>query len=104
MYIKNTKSTLFISKSKNINDIPTLFIHGFTGSSKSWSSIRSKLSTSTIAVDIPGYGKSIFNDLSDTYFFKDFSNEIIIGVDHEMYAHTVKLTENNKKALALDFD
>ena len=36
--------------------------------------------------------------------FKDLSNEIIIGVDHEMYAHTVKLTENNKKALALDFD
>ena len=35
--------------------------------------------------------------------FKDFSNEIIIGVDHEMYAHTVKLTENNKKALSLDF-
>ena len=36
--------------------------------------------------------------------FKNLSNEIIIGVDHEMYAHTVKLTENNKKALALDFD
>ena len=36
--------------------------------------------------------------------FKDFSNEIIIGIDHEMYAHTIKLTENNKKALALDFD
>jgi len=36
--------------------------------------------------------------------FKNFSNEIIIGVDHEMYAHTIKLTENNKKALALDFD
>ena len=36
--------------------------------------------------------------------FKNFSNEIIIGVDHEMYAHTAKLTENNKKALALDFD
>ena len=36
--------------------------------------------------------------------FKNFSNEIIIGVDHEMYAHTVTLTENNKKALALDFD
>ena len=35
--------------------------------------------------------------------FKDESNEIIIGVDHEMYAHTVKLTENNRKALALDF-
>ena len=36
--------------------------------------------------------------------FKDISNEVIIGVDHEMYAHTVKLTENNKKALSLDFD
>jgi hypothetical protein len=36
--------------------------------------------------------------------FKDLSNEIIIGVDHEMYNHTVKLTENNKKALSLDFD
>ena len=36
--------------------------------------------------------------------FKNSSNEIIIGVDHEMYTHTVKLTENNKKALALDFD
>ena len=35
--------------------------------------------------------------------FKDVTNEIIIGVDHEMYVHTVKLTENNKKALALDF-
>jgi hypothetical protein len=35
--------------------------------------------------------------------FKDLSNEIIIGIDHEMYAHTVKLTEDNKKALALDF-
>ena len=36
--------------------------------------------------------------------FKDLSNEIIIGVEHEMYSHTVNLSENNKKALALDFD
>ena len=36
--------------------------------------------------------------------FKNPSNEIIIGVDHVMYAHTVKLTENNRKALALDLD
>jgi len=36
--------------------------------------------------------------------FKDPSNEIIIGIDHEMYVHTVKLTENNKKALSLDFN
>jgi hypothetical protein len=36
--------------------------------------------------------------------FKDLSNEIVLGVEHEMYAHSVKLTENNKRALALDFD
>ena len=36
--------------------------------------------------------------------FKDLSNEIIIGVDHEMYKHTVKLTEDNQKALAKDFN
>ena len=35
--------------------------------------------------------------------FKDQSNEVIIGIDHDMYAHTSKLTEANKKALALDF-
>jgi hypothetical protein len=35
--------------------------------------------------------------------FKDPSNMIIIGIEHEMYAHTVKLTENNVKALSLDF-
>ena len=35
--------------------------------------------------------------------FKDLSNEIIIGIEHKMYSHTVKLTENNVKALSLDF-
>jgi len=36
--------------------------------------------------------------------FKDFSNEIFIGIEHEMYVHTTKLNENTKKALVLDFD
>ena len=36
--------------------------------------------------------------------FKDFSNEVIIGIDHKMYSHTSKLTEANKKSLALDFN
>ena len=35
--------------------------------------------------------------------FKNMSNEILIGIDHQMYTHSVKLTENTKKALALDF-
>ena len=36
--------------------------------------------------------------------FKDETSEISIGIDHEMYAHTVKLNESAKNALALDFD
>ena len=43
-----------------------------------------------------------FNDIQISKF-KDMSNEVIIGIDHEMYAHTSQLTEANKKALALDF-
>ena len=35
--------------------------------------------------------------------FKDLSNDVIIGIDHEMYAHNTKLSEANKKALSLDF-
>ena len=35
--------------------------------------------------------------------FKDLSNEVFIGIDHDMYAHTSKLTDANKKALAQDF-
>ena len=35
--------------------------------------------------------------------FKDPTSEIILGVDHEMYSHMTKLTEDNKKVLATDF-
>ena len=35
--------------------------------------------------------------------FKDLSNEIFIGIDHEMYVHVTKLNDNTKKALILDF-
>ena len=41
---------------------------------------------------------------SQIKLFKDMSNEVIIGIDHDMYAHTSKLTDANKKALVLDFN
>ena len=43
-----------------------------------------------------------FND-SQISKFKDPSNEVIIGIEHEMYAHSSKLTEANIKALSSDF-
>ena len=35
--------------------------------------------------------------------FKSSSSNVVIGIDHEEYSHTSKLTDANKKALALDF-
>ena len=35
--------------------------------------------------------------------FKDLSNDVFIGIDHDLYSHSSKLSDANKKALALDF-
>ena len=36
--------------------------------------------------------------------FKNISNEVIIGIEHEMYFHTSKLSKENKVALSKDFN
>ena len=36
--------------------------------------------------------------------FKNHANEVIIGIDHEMYSHTTKLSNANIKALEMDFN
>ena len=76
MYIKANKSTLFITKDRNIDSTPIIFIHGFTGSHKSWKAIRDKIKLPSISIDIPGHGKSTFHDLNEKYFFNDFTNEL----------------------------
>tara|TARA_Y100000590_G_scaffold417705_1_gene517680 strand:- start:246 stop:1067 length:822 start_codon:yes stop_codon:yes gene_type:complete len=80
MYIKNNKSTLFITKDRNLNSNPMLFIHGFTGSSKSWRIIRDNISIPSLAIDIPGHNKSTFNNLNDDYYFNDFTNELYMSL------------------------
>jgi len=82
MYIKGNKSKLFISKDRDLNDAPLLFIHGFTGSHKSWTNIRASLNYPSIVIDIPGHGKSIFNRLDDEYYFNDFTNELYLALLH----------------------
>ena len=34
MYLKGNKSTIFLTKDREIEAIPVLFFHGFTGNSK----------------------------------------------------------------------
>ena len=82
MYIKGNKSKLFISKDRDLNDAPLLFIHGFTGSHKSWTNIRASLNYPSMVIDIPGHGKSIFNRLDDDYYFNDFTNELYLALLH----------------------
>jgi len=80
MYIKNNKTTLFLRKDKELTGVPILFIHGFTGSSKLWSETRKKLNCPSIAIDVPGHGKSIFNDLETNYSYKDFRSELYLSL------------------------
>ena len=78
MNIKNDKSTIFLTKDKELNKCPILFIHGFTGSTKSWKETRFALKYPSLAIDVPGHGKSIFNNLHKNYDYKDFRSELYL--------------------------
>ena len=54
---------------------PLLFLHGFTGSEKSWDEFRNKLNLPTIAIDCPGHGSNLIEDLSNPYTFEDWEKE-----------------------------
>ena len=78
MYLKNDQTTMFLTKDKLLEGIPILFLHGFTGSSKSWNHIRKDINCSSLAIDIPGHGKSIFNDINEEYDYRDFRTELYL--------------------------
>ena len=80
MYYKGNKSTIFITKDRELNNTPIVFLHGFLGSSKSWKNIRKNINYPSLAIDIPGHGKSSFNNLNSSYYFKDFSNELYLAL------------------------
>ena len=69
-----SKNYLFVNNKSS--SIPTLFLHGFTGTSNSWSEVISKLSSYSIALDIVGHGKSTFNDLDNDYSIDDWCDDL----------------------------
>jgi len=77
MLIKGSKSKIYI-KGKSEDSIPLIFIHGFTGTSNSWNAIREGISKESYAIDIPGHGKSIFNNTKSDYTLNDFSVEFFL--------------------------
>ncbi len=78
IYVKTEKTTNFISFNKRDSLTPFIFIHGFTGAHSCWDKVISLLKRSTLSIDLPGHGKSVFNNLKAKYtvddWCKDFNN------------------------------
>ena len=82
--VKTQKATHYVYSSDQKSDIPTIFLHGFTGSHRSWDEIVSKSNLLTITLDLPGHGKSTFNNLESDYSIDDWCedfNEILNSLD-----------------------
>lgn len=87
MVIKtNGISINVISKSDLVpdNKIPVLFLHGFTGSAKDWSSIASSLNSKyfPIAVDLLGHGNTTVPNKLDSYSTEAYTHIIQLVLDH----------------------
>ena len=74
--IKTDQSTNQLILSNKDDSIPTLFLHGFTGTANSWNEIISKLTSYSITLDIVGHGKSTFNDLNSNYSVDDWCSDL----------------------------
>ena len=77
MLIKGSKSKIYI-KGRSSDSAPLIFIHGFSGTSNSWDNIRNSINKESYAIDIPGHGKSIFNDIKSDYTLNDFLVEFFL--------------------------
>ena len=55
--------------------LPFFFIHGFTGSHKSWAEVIDLLRKHSYAMDIPGHGNSKFKNLDESYNISDWCSE-----------------------------
>jgi len=56
------------------NSTPLIFLHGFMGSMESWNEIVPHFNTPIILIDLPGQGKSYFNNV-DNYLFSDWNED-----------------------------
>ena len=70
---KRTNNYLYINNGES--SIPIVFLHGFTGTHHSWDEVVLKLNRYTIALDLPGHGKSSFNDMKDNYSIDDWCDD-----------------------------
>ena len=78
MLINTSKTKIFIREFNRSKDVPYFFLHGFTGSSDSWSNVIKKLNKYSYTIDVPGHQKSYFKDLNSDYTINDWCYEFYI--------------------------
>ena len=73
--IQTKRSTNYLYTNNKSSAVPTVFLHGFTGTAQSWEEIIEKLDYRAIAPDIVGHGKSTFSDIKDDYDIDDWCED-----------------------------
>ena len=79
--IKTDRTTNYIYRNDKNSSVPIIFLHGFTGSHRSWDEVVEKLNYAAITLDLPGHGKSVFNDLSADYNLNDWCEDFVEILD-----------------------
>ena len=78
--IKTKRTTNYVYLNDKGSDTPMVFLHGFAGSHYSWDEVVEKLGCTVVTLDLPGHGKSTFNNLDADYSVDDWCedfNEIL---------------------------
>jgi len=84
MYYSTNKAKIFYKQyNQNSTNIPFLFLHGFTGNGKSWQHIIKSTNLNSIIMDIPGHGKSAFDNLNNDYDINDFVTSLYMFLNDQ---------------------
>jgi len=108
MVIKtNGFSINVISESDSVpaDEIPILFLHGFTGSAKDWDPFCSSLNSKyfPIAVDLPGHGNTTVSNKSDSFSTEAYTHIIQIVLDHFKISKVILIGYSMGGRTALSF-
>ena len=108
MVIKtNGFSINVISESDSVpaDEIPILFLHGFTGSAKDWDPFCSSLNSKyfPIAVDLPGHGNTTVSNKSDSFSTEAYTHIIQIVLDYFKISKVILIGYSMGGRTALSF-
>jgi 2-succinyl-6-hydroxy-2,4-cyclohexadiene-1-carboxylate synthase len=75
--MKNKDVNYYVDKSFYKDEkCPVVFLHGFTGSSEIWNTIRENISRESIAIDLPGHGNSGISQMQNSNGFSFINDHL----------------------------